>query len=319
VTISRRRRRRRARHQLAKAALQDRRHEQHQHRAGRNLRGLAAVQGQVLDAAIAARKQYLVGDHQAARRQQHQRAELGRSVDRNPAEEIQSQVTVVVQCHKGAERKALIHVEHDGRHAGREPESERHEADECIVAEQEVGKYAEGLERARRGREDDLVEQIGPRARRAPATRHPGGDEGREPGFILQRQQEARSDPDQQRQRRDHDVPVGRSHRRRQLKTKECAQPLAQADARPVDHEVGPQHQILQVEKKIAVERNGTRNRQRGESRAVEDRQPLQLGQRQRPHAATLRTRHQSFELAPALLSPLAKFAALEDELRSAR
>ncbi len=57
---------RRALHQLAEAAFEDAGDEQHEDAADRHLRGLAAVQRQIFDAGIAAGKQDLVGDHEAA-------------------------------------------------------------------------------------------------------------------------------------------------------------------------------------------------------------------------------------------------------------
>ena len=85
----------------------------------------------------------------------------------------------------------------------------------------------------------------------------------------------------------------------------EIAQPLDRADARPVDHQEGAQRKVLEIEQKVAVERDGARNRQRGQRRAVKDRQPLQLVQRERADAAPLEPPHQPFKLAPASSRPL--------------
>ena len=105
----------RALHQLAKAAFEDRRHEQHEDGADRHLRRQPAVQGEILDPRIAAREQDLFRDHQAAGRKQDQRAQFGDAVDREPAEKVDGQVAVVVQCDEGAERQALIDRQHHGR------------------------------------------------------------------------------------------------------------------------------------------------------------------------------------------------------------
>ena len=125
--------------------------------------------------------------------------------------------------------------------------------------------------------------------------------------------------PTSSAERRDQDMPTRRAHRGRQLVAEECAQPSERTDARTVDRQERPQRKVFQIEQQIAVERDGARHRQRRERGAVEDRQPLQLVERERAHAAPLDPGDQAFELAPAVLAALAELAALEHELGLAR
>ncbi len=74
--------------------------------ADRHLRGQAAVQREILDARISAREQHLLRDHQAAGREQDQGAQFGDAVDREPAEEVDGELAVVVERDERAERQA---------------------------------------------------------------------------------------------------------------------------------------------------------------------------------------------------------------------
>ena len=66
--------------------------------AHRHLRRQATVQREILDAGIAAREQDLLRNHQAAGREQDQRAQFGDAVDREPSEKVDGELAVVVQC-----------------------------------------------------------------------------------------------------------------------------------------------------------------------------------------------------------------------------
>ena len=181
-----------------------------------------------------------------------------------------------------------------------------------------LAKMPNDFDRSRPGREDFLVVEIGPRARRSAPAAEPGRHQRREPGFVLRGEHESRRGADQQAERGDQDVPARGTHRGRQLPPEECPQPFDRIDARPVDGQERPQRKALQVKQQVAVERDGTRDRQRRERGAIEDRQSLQLVERQRAHATSLDPADEAFELAPARLASLAEFAALEDELRLA-
>ena len=257
------------------------------------------MHGEILQSRIAARKQQLFRDHQTARRKQDQSAQFGHPVDREPAEEVDGQRAIIVQGNESAERKSLIGRQHHCRDAGRHAQAERHDADERIVTEQHVGEYAEQFDRPRPRGEDFLVVEIIARARRSAPAGKPGRHQRREPGFVLHGEHESRCSANNQAERGDEDVPTGGAHRGRQLVPEECAQSLDRARSRPVDGQKCSQRKAFQVKEEIAVERDRTRNRQRGKRGAVEDRQPLQLVERQRAHAAPLDAADQPFELAP--------------------
>ena len=74
---------------------------------------------------------------------------LGHAVDRQPAEEIDREVAIVVERQEGAEGEPLIGEQQDGRHAGEQAEAERKEVDpRRVVAEQVVGGDAPKAETA---------------------------------------------------------------------------------------------------------------------------------------------------------------------------
>ena len=183
------------------------------------------------------------------------------------------------------------------------------------MAEQHIGKDAEGFDCAGPWCEQLLVAETGRGRSGAAAASEPRRHERREPSFVLHRQNEAHRDADQQSQRGDENVPARGAHGCRQIVNEECAQPFERADARSIDREIGAQRQVFEIEQQIAVERDGARHRQRGQRRAIKHRQPLQFVERQRAHAAPLDAAHQLFQLAPAVLAAFAKLAAFEHKL----
>src|SRR5215471_4236423 len=133
----------RARNELPASAFQQRRHKQHEDGADRDVAGLATMQGEAFDAGIASRKQQLLGDDETRRGEQRDRGQFGDAVDREPAEEIDGQVAVVVQRQEGPEGESLVDHQHDARDTGREAETKRQQTDGGVVAEQHVGEQAE--------------------------------------------------------------------------------------------------------------------------------------------------------------------------------
>ena len=91
---------------------------------------------------------------------------------------------------------------------------------------------------------------------------------------------------------------------------------LEQGGLRAVDHQIGPQRQVLEIEQQVAVERDRARDRERRERRAVELRQPVELLGREHAHAALLAGVDQPLELLPALLALAAELVALERDDR---
>ena len=92
-----------------------------------------------------------------------------------------------------------------------------------------------------------------------------------------ERQHEAHHGAEQQGERGDQNVPARGANGGRQLLSEECAQAGDRVGARPIDGEKSPYRQRFQIKQEVAIEHDGARDRKRGESGAVEDRQPLQL------------------------------------------
>ncbi len=255
------------------------------------------MQRQVLGAGIAARKQDLLGDHQPPGREQDQRAQFGHAVDRQPADEVEREVAIVVDRQHRPERQPLIDRQHHRRHAGRHAQAERHDADHGVVAEQHVCKEPERFHEPRPRREDLVVQEVGAGAGGTASAREPRWHEGGVPGFVLHSEHEACHGPDHEAEGRDQDMPAGRAHGRRQIASEERAQALERIGARPIDRQERPQRETLEIEQQVAVERDGARHRQRRQRSAIEDRQPLQLVERQGPHPTPLDPVDQALEL----------------------
>src|ERR1700747_2148932 len=104
-------------------------------------------------------------------------------------------------------------------------------------------------------------------------------------------------------------MPARGAYCRRQIAREEIPDALSCVDARTVDAQKGAQREILQIAQQIAVERDRARDRERRQGGTIEDRQALQLVERERAGAAPLDPVDQRLEIAPARLSPLAELA----------
>ncbi|HEY2111825.1 MAG TPA: hypothetical protein VGH25_08895, partial [Dongiaceae bacterium] len=86
------------------------------------------------------------------------------------------------------------------------------------------------------------------------------------------------------------------------------------ADPRSVDDEEGAEAQVLKVKEQVAIQRDAAGDRERGQSRAVEKREALQLLDRKSQEAPTLDLLDEALELPPACLAALAELAGAQDE-----
>src|SRR6185437_4534796 len=95
-------------HELAEAALEDRRNEEEQHGAEHDLPRPAAMKRQAFEPGVAARKEQRLGDHQPARAAEQDGGELGRAVNGEPAEELDGEAAIGMEREEGAQGHALI-------------------------------------------------------------------------------------------------------------------------------------------------------------------------------------------------------------------
>src|SRR5262249_31804086 len=103
------------------------------------------MQSKIIDARIAAGEKGLLRNDQYTGREQDDGAQFGDAVDGQPTQEVDGEIAIVVQGDESAERETLVGRQHDGRNADSQAEAERHDSDCGVVAEQDVGEYAEGI------------------------------------------------------------------------------------------------------------------------------------------------------------------------------
>src|SRR5262249_25081506 len=154
-----------------------------------------------------------------------------------------------------------------------------------------------------------VAEQLVPRVSGSTIARHPLRHEGVEPGFIADGQQETRGKTRQQAKGGEQDMPARRAHGGGKAAAEEIAGRSQDSRARPLEDQERTEAEILQIEEEIAVEGDAAGGREGGERRTVEQRQALQLLDREHQETAAFDLLDEALELPPASLPPLAEFA----------